>query len=242
MITKNEEENIFKSLSAVKDLADEIIVVDSGSTDNTAKIAESLGAKVFKRQFDSFSNQKNYALSLASNEWVLHIDADEIVPAALRDEIKQKLEDAQADAFYIPRENYFLCKKMKYSGLAKEYRLRLAKKTKSEYVGGLIHEELVCEGKKEFLKNAFEHHSYPNLNKFFVKFDQYTTLGALKLFEKRKKFRISGIVLRPVFEFVKRYFLKLGFLDGIEGFVWAAIGMFYVFTKYIKLYELHKTK
>ncbi|MCL2390933.1 MAG: glycosyltransferase family 2 protein [Endomicrobia bacterium] len=242
MITKNEENNIFKSLTAVKGLSNDIIVVDSCSTDNTVKIAENLGAKVYERQFDSFANQKNYALSLASNEWVLHIDADEFITAALSDEIKLNLAVAHADGFYVPRENYFLGRKMKHSGLAKEYRLRLAKKSKSKYVGGLIHEELVCEGKKEFLKCSFEHHPYPDLNKFFVKFDQYTTLSALKLFEKHRKFRILDITARPVIEFVKRYFVRLGLLDGIEGLIWAVTGMFYVFIKYVKLYELSKNK
>ena len=127
MIAKNEEKNIAKSLDGVKDLADEIIVVDSGSTDKTVEIAQSCGAKIFKREFDSFSKQKNYALSLASNEWVLHLDADEVLSKELKQEIRRTLENTDCDGFFLIRTNFFLGRKMNHSGMAKELRLRLAK-------------------------------------------------------------------------------------------------------------------
>lgn len=238
MITKNEENNLSKSLLSVVDLVDEIIVVDSGSTDNTVKIAKDFGAIVEIREFDSFTNQKNYALSLANNEWVLHLDADEIVSQELKQEIKQKLDNTKFDGFYLIRNNFFLGKQMKHAGLAKENRLRLAKKSLSKYVGGLIHEELVVKGKIGYMVNSFQHHPYPTLDNFFSKFDQYTTLGAMKMYQKNKKFHITDVAFRPVLEFSKRYIFRLGFLDGLEGFVWAVFGMFYVFAKYIKLRQL----
>lgn len=240
MIVKNEEKNIAKSLESVKDLVSEMIVVDSGSTDNTMKIAQSYGAKIFKRDFDSFSNQKNYALSLAMNEWVLHLDADEVLSQELKEEIKKTLENTKYDGFILTRTNFFLGKQMKYSGLNKEYRLRLAKKSLSKYVGGLIHEELVVDGKIGKLNNVFYHYFCQTLDGYFVKFDQYTTFGAIKMFEKNKKAKNIDIIFRPPFEFVKRYILKLGFLDGLEGFVWAVLGSYYSFTKYIKFYLLQK--
>jgi glycosyltransferase involved in cell wall biosynthesis len=238
MITKNEENNLRKSLLSIVDLVDEIIVIDSGSTDDTVKIAKDFGAVVEVREFDSFTNQKNYALSLANNEWVLHLDADEILSKELKQEIKQTLENTDLDAFYLIRNNFFLGKQMKHAGLAEENRLRLAKKSLSKYVGGLIHEELVVEGKTGYMKNSFQHHPYPTLDNFFLKFDQYTTLGAMKMYEKNKKFHITDVVFRPILEFSKRYVFRLGFLDGLEGFVWAVFGMFYVFVKYIKLRQL----
>lgn len=242
MIVKNEEKNIAKSLESVKDLVNEIIVVDSGSTDNTDKIAQSYGAKIFKRTFDSFSNQKNYALSLAMNEWVLHLDADEVLSNELKEEIRRTLENTKYDGFMLVRSNFFLGRQMKHSGLDKEERLRLAKKSLSKYEGGIIHEELVVNGKVGKLNNVFFHYTCQNLDGYFNKFDQYTTFGALKMLDKNKKARVVDIAFRPVFEFIKRYILKLGCLDGLEGFVWAVIGSYYTFTKYIKLYLLNKEK
>lgn len=238
MIAKNEEKNIAKSLESVKGLVSEIVVVDSGSTDNTNKIAQSFGAKIFKRPFDNFSAQKNYALSLAMNEWVLHLDADEVLSEQLKEEIKNTIESTQYDGFMLTRENFFLGRKMRYSGIAKEDRLRLAKKSLSRYVGGIIHEELNVSGKIGKLKNVFYHYTCPNLDGYFNKFEQYTTFGALKMADKNKKAKIVDIVFRPPMEFIKRYVLKLGFLDGLEGFVWAVLGSYYSFTKYIKLYLL----
>ena len=242
MIAKNEEKNIAKSLESVKGLVSEIIVVDSGSTDNTNKIAQSYGAKIFKRTFDNFSAQKNYALSLALNEWVLHLDADEVLSEEIKEEIKKTLENTEYDGFILTRTNFFLGRQMKHSGLDKEDRLRLAKKSLSKYVGGIIHEELKVEGKIGKLNNAFYHYTCPNLDGYFNKFEQYTTFGALKMFEKNKKARIIDIVFRPPLEFLKRYILKLGFLDGLEGFVWAVLGSYYSFTKYMKLYLLQNKR
>ena len=242
MIAKNEEKNIAKSLESVKGLVSEIIVVDSGSTDNTNKVAQSYGAKIFKRTFDNFSAQKNYALSLALNEWVLHLDADEVLSEEIKEEIKKTIENTQYDGFLLTRENFFLGKKMKYSGIAKEDRLRLAKKSLSKYVGGIIHEELVVNGKIGKLNNVFYHYTCQNLDGYFNKFEQYTTFGALKMADKNKKAKIIDIIFRPPFEFIKRYILKLGFLDGFEGFVWAVLGSYYSFAKYIKLYLLQSKR
>lgn len=243
MITKNEEKNIAKSLESVKDLVNELIIVDSGSTDNTIKIAQSYGAKVFKRQFDSFSNQKNYALSLAMNEWVLHLDADEALSNELREEIKNAIENnTEYAGFILIRTNFFLGKRMKHSGLNKEERLRLAKKSLSKYVGGCVHERLEVKGKICKLKNVFCHYTYPNLNGYFNKLELYTTFGAIKMLNENRKSTTIDIIFRPLFEFIKRYVLKLGFLDGFEGFIWAVLGSYYSFIKYIKLYLLLKEK
>lgn len=242
MITKNEEHNIKKSLLSVVDLVDEMIIVDSGSDDKTVEIAKQFGAVVKERAFDSFTNQKNYALSLAANEWVLHLDADEFVSSDLKEEIKKTLENTEYDGFYLTRANFFLGKQMKHAGLADEKRLRIAKKSLSKYTGGLVHEELIVNGRTGYMKNLFFHHSYTTIDSFFTKFDQYTTLGAMKLYEKNKKFYITDITFRPIIEFFKRYILRLGFLDGLEGFIWAVFGLFSSFVKYIKLLQLWKNK
>ena len=242
MIVKNEEKNLAKCLNSVENLVDEIVIVDSGSTDKTIEIAKTFGAKIFKREFDSFSNQKNYALSIATNEWVLHLDADEVLSKELVEEIKFVIINTKLDGFYLIRTNFFLGKQMKYSGINKEYRLRLAKKTLSKYVGGIIHEELIVNGKVGKLKNIMIHNSYPTISSYFNKLEQYTTLGAKKLLEKNKKAKVIDIVFKPPFEFIKRYILKCGFLDGIRGFIWAVLYAFYTFIKYIKLWEFCSKK
>ena len=242
MIVKNEEKNLAKCLNSVENLVDEIVIVDSGSTDKTIEIAKTFGAKIFKREFDSFSNQKNYALSIATNEWVLHLDADEVLSKELVEEIKFVIINTKLDGFYLIRTNFFLGKQMKYSGINKEYRLRLAKKSVSKYVGGIIHEELIVNGKVGKLKNIMIHNSYPTISSYFNKLEQYTTLGAKKLLEKNKKAKVIDIVFKPPFEFIKRYILKCGFLDGIRGFIWAVLYAFYTFIKYIKLWEFCSKK
>ena len=242
MIVKNEEKNLAKCLNSVENLVDEIVIVDSGSTDKTIEIAKTFGAKIFKREFDSFSNQKNYALSIATNEWVLHVDADEVLSKELVEEIKFVIINTKLDGFYLIRTNFFLGKQMKHSGINKEYRLRLAKKSVSKYVGGIIHEELIVNGKVGKLKNIMIHNSYPTISSYFNKLEQYTTLGAKKLLEKNKKAGIIDIVFKPPFEFIKRYILKCGFLDGIRGFIWAVLYAFYTFIKYIKLWEFCSKK
>ena len=242
MIVKNEEKNLAKCLNSVENLVDEIVIVDSGSTDKTIEIAKTFGAKIFKREFDSFSNQKNYALSIATNEWVLHLDADEVLSKELVEEIKFVIINTKLDGFYLIRTNFFLGKQMKYSGINKEYRLRLAKKSVSKYVGGIIHEELIVNGKVGKLKNIMIHNSYPTISSYFNKLEQYTTLGAKKLLETNKKAKVIDIVFKPPFEFIKRYILKCGFLDGIRGFIWAVLYAFYTFIKYIKLWEFCSKK
>lgn len=243
MITKNEAGNIAKSLESVRDLVSEIVILDSGSTDRTIEIAKRFNAKIFTRKFDNFSDQKNCALSLAENEWVLHLDADEFLSEELKDEIKEKICDSdncKYDGFYLIRVNSFLGKRMKYSGIANEARLRLAKKSLSKYVGGAVHERLEVTGKIGNLKNVFYHNSFPNLNNYFKKFDQYTSLDAQKRFDENKNFHITDVIFRPPIGFIKSYILKLGFLDGMEGFIWAVLSSYYIFVKYIKFYLLKR--
>ncbi len=243
MITKNEEKNLAKSLDSVKDLVNEIVILDSNSTDNTIKIAEKYGAKIYSRKFDDFCTQKNFAMSLAQNEWILHLDADEILSPELKEEIRYTVVNKDIvnyDGFYLTRANFFLGKRMKYSGIASEKRIRLAKKTLSKYVGGAVHERLEVKGKIGNLQNVFYHNSFPDLNNYFKKFDQYTTLDAQKRYDENKKFHFVDIIFRPSIGFIKSYILKLGFLDGMEGFIWAVLGSYYIFVKYIKFYLLKR--
>ncbi|MDR1684797.1 MAG: glycosyltransferase family 2 protein [Elusimicrobiota bacterium] len=238
MIVKNEADNLASCLKSVKGLAQEIIVVDSGSQDETVSIAQSFGAKIYKRDFDSFTLQKNYALSKAAGEWVLNLDGDEALSDALREEIKNTLPATDKAGFMLPIANEFLGRKMKHSGLKRVMKLRLAKRAQAAYTGGKIHEALRVEGPVGVLKNIVTHRPYRSIHQYFNKFNFYSTLAAQSMHERGKKFSYLQL-LRPFFDFFKTYVLRLGFLDGLEGFLWAYLGAQYPLVKYVKLKRLH---
>ena len=240
LITKQEGKNLDKCLASVKDIAGEIVIVDSGSTDNTLEIAKKYGAKIFHKDFVSFTEQKNFSLKKCSLPWALNLDADEYLTSALATEIKKTLtKKTTAEGYFLVRNNIFLGRQMKHSGIAAEARLRLVKTTKAKYVGGLVHEELIVEGKTATLKNTFMHNTYTSIDQYFEKFNRYTTLAALALKQKNKKFNLFLLTHSP-FEFIKIYFLKLGFLDGFQGFLWALFSAWYKIVKYTKLWDISR--
>ena len=240
IITKNEGDKLEHCINSAKGICSEIIVCDSGSTDNTAEIARKMGAKVIQHDFIGFAHQKNFALEACSGKWALSLDADEVLTKELADEIANIPEDTEYNGFNLHRVNYFLGGRMNFSGLNNEYILRLIRVGSGRYRDVLVHEGLEIEGKIAVLKNEMLHYSYGDLENYFVKFNKYTSLAARDLKAKGKKFSLLGTILRLPFEFMKRYVLKLGFLDGIRGFIWASCSTFYVFVKYIKLWHLSK--
>lgn len=240
IIARNEANKIKTCIESAKSIVSEIIVVDSDSTDNTSEIAKECGAKVFQHDFVGFADQKNYALSQCTGKWALSLDADEVITKELADEIAAIPDDTEYNGFELLRVNYFLGGKMKHSGLENEYILRLIRIGSGQYKNVLVHESLEINGKIKRLDNAMFHYSYEDLENYFTKFNKYTTLAANDLNNKGKKFSIAGTILRLPFEFLKRYVLKLGFLDGLRGFIWATISTFYVFVKYIKLWNIQR--
>lgn len=241
LIVKNEAENLPKALHALENFAEEIIIVDDYSTDESVKIAQTFGAKTFTKKLESFTEQKQYALEQCSCKWILNIDADEILTPKLKNEILRVIKNTNAVLFFVPFTNVFLGKKMKYSGLNNEKHPRLALRSKAFYSGGLVHETLKADGKVAVLKNFIEHRPYRNIVQYFEKFNSYTSLGARTLYERGKKFKIYNL-LRPPVDFLKIYILKLSFLDGLQGFLWALFSSFYPAVKYAKLWELQKNK
>lgn len=241
IIAKNEEKNLPRCLDSVKTLADEIIVIDGFSRDNTAKIAEGYGAKVYQQNLVSFTEQKQFALDNCSCKWVLNLDADEFLSDALIAEIPPALARAHEQGvamFLLPFVNIFLGRQMKYGGLAGRFKERLALRQSARYEGGLVHERMVARGgKTERLANPFMHTPYRDIEHYFDKFNAYTTLGAKSLYEEGRKFNALNL-LRAPFDFFKIYILKLGFLDGIQGFLWALFSSFYPTVKYAKLWHM----
>lgn len=242
IIAKNEEHNIAKCILSAKHIVNEIVVVNSMSKDKTALICRDLGAAVYNRVFDGFTNQKNFALSKVTGEWALSLDADESLTPELAEEIKQAVQQGKADGYELTRVNDFLGKRMRHSGMKAEHILRLVRTEKAEFRGGLVHEKLHVDGNTARLKNVFIHHPYDSIESYFDKFNKYTTLAAQTMFEKGKKVCLLRVLLTVPFEFARRYVLKAGFLDGIRGLIWASFSCFYIFVKYMKLWYLWEEK
>ena len=242
IIAKNEAPRIAACIDSVKGVADEIVVIDGNSTDHTAALCKELGAQVYTREFDGFANQKNFALSKVTSEWALNLDADERLSPALKDEILRAVQNPQISGYYLPFCNYFLGKKMRFSGLNKEKHLRLVRTHQSHYVGGLVHEGLEVDGPLSTLKNPVNHFSYDTIESYFTKFNKYTTLAATQLHQNGRRFSLLRVLFTLPFEFIKRYLLKLGFLDGMRGLFWASFSTYYVYVKYAKLWQLEQDK
>ena len=242
IITLNEEKKIRDCLELVK-WADEIIVVDSFSKDNTVEIAGNYTDKIYQREFAGFGEQKNFALSKASGDWILSIDADERVTSVLQEEIKRTLANPQACGYYMPRKTYFLGKWMKHCGWWPDYLLRLFRRDRGRFSDRLVHEALEVDGPTVKLKNPLEHCPFCSLSELIRKVDRYSTLGAEVIIAESKdcsgKHKASMLTsfLHAWAKFFNMYFIKAGFLDGKEGFILSVLSFYYTLIKYLKLWE-----
>ncbi len=236
IITKNEEKNIETCLRALG-FADEILIVDDYSTDKTIVLAEKYGARVVKNKLNSFSEQRNFGLERVSNEWVLFVDADEMVSKNLGLEIKEKIDEEKFDGYYIKREDVFLGRKMYYGDLSNVWLLRLGRKSKGKWKGD-VHEEWEIKGDTSRLSNPLTHTSHENLKDFIGKINVYSTLRAKELKKEGIKSSLLTIILYPKIKFIYLYILKFGFADGLHGFVHAVLMSIYSFLVRAKLYQL----
>lgn len=234
ILTYNEEENIADCIKSAA-FADEVIVVDSGSNDNTQKIAESLGAKIYVHAMDGFAEQRNFALQQTQADWVFYLDADERVTAAASREIKMLVEKDEAAAYEIKRINIVFGQMMKYGGHAPDYSLRLYPRQAVRWEG-TVHEKVIVDLPIKKMEHPMNHYTYTDWDRYFVKFNQYTTLMAEKMHERGKTANVVDLVFRPWYAFFRFYILQLGFLDGKMGFVFAVFHGFYTFSKYVKLF------
>jgi glycosyltransferase involved in cell wall biosynthesis len=239
IIALNEEGNIRRSLNAVK-WCDEIIVVDSGSDDKTIDICNEFGCKVYHKDFDGYGEQKRYAVSLANNDWVMNIDADEVVSDKLKNEIENifSSEEIKYNGFALPRSLIFLGKKFKYGKESREFYVRLFNKKFGDFSLDKVHEKVELNGEVKKLKGEFLHYSYLNIEQYFKKFNSYTTKAAAVLYDKGKKGRTPlAIVFGFPIYFFKIYFVNRNFLNGIPGFLWALFSSLYPVIKYFKLWS-----
>lgn len=241
VITHNEEKNIRRCLESLS-WVDEIVVVDSCSQDRTKEIASSFTDKIFDTEWQGFGKQKEFARTKASYDWVLSIDADEVISEKLKEEIKTVVEqNSPVDGYYIPRLSNFLGRWIKHNGWYPDYVLRLFKKDKSRFDESLVHEKLILEGRTGFLKNEILHYTDPDISHYLSKMDKYTTLSAQELLAEGKSVTLFDLLFRPMAIFFKMYLLKSGFLDGWQGFLLASFSSFHVFVKYAKLWHLRKS-
>lgn len=247
--TFNEEKNIQKCLLSIESIADEIIVVDGKSTDKTVEIAKKFTNKIYSvDNVPMFHSNKQYGLDKSRGDWILQLDADEIMSEALKNEITKILSQGQDtfDGYYIPRRNNFLGHFMIKGGLYPDYVIRLFKRGSGLFPQKSVHEQISINGKVDYLKNPLFHYPYNTVNDYLIKANRYTTLTSLELKEKKIKVNffntIKYCVLIPFSTFFAIYFRHLGFKDGFYGFVWAYLSSTHYFFAYSKLLNGNKKK
>jgi glycosyltransferase involved in cell wall biosynthesis len=245
IITLNEERNIGRTLKSVREIADEIIVVDSGSTDATASIAQSFGAKVFMEPWKGFARQKNSALEKAGSDWILSLDADEEVSPKLAASIQALLNEAeppQLAGYTMNRRNLYFGRWIKHSGYYPDPKLRLVRRGAAEFELRDVHEDMKMAGTLGHLKGDLIHHAYPTLESFIEHANRYSSLGAGMVARERKVgFSFINIVIRPMVRFLWSYIFRGGFLDGHEGLLVLMTHAAYVSWKYAKAWEMSRS-
>ncbi len=229
IITYNEEDNIERTLKSVQ-FCDQIIVVDSYSTDKTVEIAKKYTDSVYFRKFINYGDQKNFALEKLSTDWLLSIDADEVVTERLKNEILKAINETIFDSYYIKIQLVFLGKPLRFGG-AQNWHLRLFRKN-FKFSESLVHEK-VQSSKASYLKGKILHYSYKNLTDYIEKLNHYTTLSASLKNEKK-----IHPILRFILELFKRFVLRGAFLDGYNGTLFALLSSFYHLVKYAKIKEI----
>jgi len=245
MIARNEEANLPRTLDSIR-WVDEIVIVDSGSTDRTPEIARSYGAKhTFNRDFRGFGPQKDLAIDACTSDWIYLLDADEIVTPELAKEIQQVLEDPQYQAYWQPRVNLFMDRWIRHGGFYPDRKLRLFKRGVAHMAGAEPHGTPYYPGSKGTLKNDLLHYAYPNFRLYLRHMNGYSSDGASILMKKGKTSSsvlafMANAVLNPALTFIKNYFFRLGFLDGREGFILHLNHSVYIHWKYVKAWEAQK--
>jgi len=241
IITLNEEANLPRCLEAVK-WVDELIVADTGSVDKTIEIAKEYKAKTIQLEWKGFGEAKQRALEAATCDWVLSLDADEVVSEDLKAEIENLLKSDPPgfDGYSIPRRSMFLGHWMSHGGWYPNHLLRLFRRGEGRFEDKKVHESVSLSGRTGRLKGELLHYSDPDLGHYLKKMNRYTSLSAQELQEAGKVASLADILFRPTATFWKIYLFKRGFLDGLYGFLLAFFSSVHVMTKYVKLWLLNR--
>lgn len=242
IITLNEGPNIERCIKSVLDIADEIVVMDSISTDDTKEICLKYGVKFIEQPFLGYIEQKNKALEFSSYPHVLSLDADEEVSGELKSSIKQAKENWQGNGYYFNRLTNYCGKWIRHTDWYPDQKLRLFDKRKGKWSGINPHDiyTLQAGSSQLFLKGDLLHYSFPNIDHHLDIVKKFTSILAQESFKKGKKAGLFSLLFNPLWKFIKSYFIRRGFLDGYYGFVIAVISAFATFVKYLKIRELYK--
>ena len=238
VITLNEEANVDAALASLA-WVDEIVVVDSGSTDQTVAIARRHGARVETRAWDGYSAQKNYAASIATNDWILSIDADERVPPDLAADIRALLDRGPDRRGYrVPRVTWYLGRWIRGTDWYPDYQLRLYDRRAGRWNGRRVHESVALDEPPGRLQHELQHYAYRDLSHHLTTIDRYTTLAADQWMAEGRRVSAAGLLLHPSGAFLRNYVLRGGFSQGTPGLIVSILNAYYVFLKVAKLYEL----
>ncbi len=242
LITRNEEANLADCLASLEGIAEQIVVVDTNSSDRTLEIAQNHGAVIAQpADWPGFGPQKNRALDLATGDWVLSLDADERLTPTLRNEILTAIHhSAHVDCFAIPRLSWYCGRFIRHSGWSPDYVDRLFKRGTARFSNDLVHERLIPDGRVAKLENPMLHFSFMNYSQVLQKLDRYSTASAEQAFAKGKTSTPLKAVLHGVWAFIRTYFIRAGFLDGAQGFALAISNGQGTYYRYMKLWQLHQ--
>lgn len=243
VITYNEEKKIKDCLESIK-WADEIVVLDSFSTDRTVEICKEYADKVVQEKFEGFGKLRNTALAHTSNDWIFSLDSDERATEEIKNEILGLLaEGPKKDAYYVPRKTHFMGKWIRHCGWYPDYRQpQFFNKKKMKYTEQLVHETYELDGEIGYMKEHVLQFPFIDLDQYFEKMDRYSSLRAREMAKEGKKFSILNVIFNPIAMFVRMYIQKLGILDGRHGFILSLLYAYYTTLKYIKLWEKQESK
>jgi glycosyltransferase involved in cell wall biosynthesis len=250
IVTFNEEANLARTLAGVR-WADQIVMVDSGSTDRTVEIARQFNATVLERPWPGFAEQKNFAIEQCTGDWILSLDADEELSSELQQEIRQILSSTPSvDAFYLKRRNLFLGRWMRHGGFYPDAKLRLFRRNPSQHAAfepRPVHETIQFHGPTATLQSDLIHHAYPTLESYIEHMDRYSSLGAQLLVDQGRTSSgilafLAHVLFIPVLTFKWNYVFRLGFLDGREGLLQHLYHAGYTSWKYAKAWDLDRKR
>lgn len=242
VLTTNNRRTIESCLQSLS-WAEELVVVDSLSEDGTYEVCKQYADKLFQRAWTGHRDQYQYAADLTTRDWIMFVDADEEIPPELAEEIRTEITTKvnDMDGYFVYRRTHYLGRWIRYGGWYPDGEIRLYRRSKGRWQGGL-HAKLVVDGKIGVLKNHYHHYTYGNISDQIQTIDKYSEIAAQDLLKSGKRFSLFKLLFHPPFRFFKEYLLKLGFRDGLPGFVIVVSTMFYVFIKYAKLWELQLGK
>ena len=240
--TGNEQNNIIEAIQSVR-FSDEVMVVDSLSTDDTVKLARPLVDTILEREYVNSASQKNWAIPQAKHEWILLLDADERVTSELQKEVMRMINsNTEYSGFWIRRENYFMGKKVRFSGWQGDKVIRLFRRDECKYENKHVHAEIISSGKIGFLHHKLLHNTFVSKEAYLNKLDRYAKLQAKDYDKKVKYLTPFHTVIKPIVRFLKHYFLQLGILDGYVGFVISSYQAKAVAMRYKYIQEIRKAE